>query len=84
MTLRIYLPNGGPWMGDLLQVYVLERKEKQREGTEVYLGLLPDSPIIRKGEEVRADQLEPGDIIWFKNEPLKVVWIRPWPPEEKE
>ena len=82
--MRILLPDGGMNMEGLIQVKVLERKEKQQDGMEVYLGLLADSPIIRRGEEIRADEMEPGDIVWFKDEPLKVVSIRPWPPEEKE
>lgn len=80
----IYLPEGGVPMGDLLQIHVLERKEKQREGREVYLGLFPDSSVIRKGDEVRADELEPDDIIWWDEQPLKVVWVRPWPGGDDE
>lgn len=71
-------------MGDLLQIHVLERKDKQKEGREIYLGLLPGSPVIRKGEEIRADEVRPDDIIWHRDEPLKVVWVRPWPSEREE
>ncbi len=68
----------------MLQIHVLERKEKQREGREVYLAILSETLVIRRGEEVAASEVEPGDIIWWKDEPLKVVAIRPWPPEREE
>lgn len=74
----------GVVVGELIQIHVLERKDKQREGREVYLGLLPGSTVIRKGEEVRADQVQADDIIWFRDEPLKVVGVRPWPSEREE
>lgn len=63
----------------LIQVHVLERKEKQKPGRDVYLGLYPDTPIKRKGEMVRVSDLKPDDIVWWDKEPLKVVWVRPWP-----
>ncbi len=68
----------------LIQIHVLERKEKQREGREVYLGLMADSLVTRKGEKVRAEDVRPDEIIWFRDEPLKVVWVRPWPSEREE
>lgn len=69
---------------ELFQVHVLERKDKQKPGREVYLGLFPDTPIKRKGEMVRVSDLKPDDIVWWEGEPLKVVWIKPWPVEELE
>jgi len=67
---------------DLIQVHVLETKVKQKPGRDVYLGLFPDTPIKRKGEMVHVGDLEPGDVVWWKGEPLKVVSVRPWPGEE--
>jgi hypothetical protein len=64
---------------ELIQVHVLERKDKQKPDRDVYLGLYPDTPIKRKGEMVTVGDLKPDDIVWWDNEPLKVVWVRPWP-----
>ncbi len=68
----------------LIEVHVLERKDKQKPGRDVYLGLYPDTPIKRKGEMVTVGDLKPDDIVWWDNEPLKVVWVRPWPGGEPE
>lgn len=64
---------------DLFQVFVLERKDKQSPGREAFLGLYSDTPIQRKGETVFVGDLNPGDVIRFKGEPLKVVWVKLWP-----
>jgi len=66
----------------LIQVHVLETKPKQKPGREVYLGLFPDTLIKRKGEMVHVGDLKPDDVVWWKGEPLKVVWVRPWPEDE--
>lgn len=64
---------------ELFQVHVLERKDKQAPGREAFLGLYSDTTVKRKGEEVLVGDLNPGDVIRWKGEPLKVVWIKPWP-----
>lgn len=69
---------------ELIQVHVLERKDKQKPGRDVYLGLYLDTPIKRKGEMVTVGDLKPDDIVWWENEPLKVVWVRPWPDGKPE
>jgi len=68
--------------GILLQVYVLERKDLQKPRRDVYLGLYPGDPIIRRGEEIAARDLKADDVVWYENEPFKVIWIRPWPPDD--
>lgn len=68
-------------MSELIQVHVLERKDKQKPGREAFLGVYPDTPIQRAGVTVHVGDLQPGDIIRWKDEPLKVVWVKPWPPE---
>ena len=68
----------------MLQIHVLERKEKQREGREGYLAILPETLVICRGKVVAASEVKPDDIIWWKDEPLKVVTVRPWPSEREE
>lgn len=66
---------------ELFQIHVLERQDKQAPGREAFLGVYQDTPIQRAGETVHVGDLKPGDVIRFKGEPLKVVWVRPWPNE---
>ncbi len=66
---------------DLFQVHVLERKDKQKPGREAFLGVYQDTLIKRKGKWVHVGDLKPGDVIRWKDEPLKVVWVKPWPKE---
>ena len=67
----------------LTQVHVLERKDKQKPDREVYLGLYPDTPITQLKSKDRISitvgELKPDDVIVYRGEPLKVVWVRPWP-----
>ena len=65
----------------LFQVHVLERQDKQKPGREAFLGVYQDTPIQRKGVTVHVGDLQPGDVIRWKGEPLKVVWVKPWPDE---
>lgn len=74
-------------MTQLIQVHVLERKDKQKPDRKVYLGLYPDTPITRLKSkdkiQTTVGKLEPDDVIIYRGEPLKVVWIRPWPDNQK-
>jgi len=67
----------------LTQVHVLERKEKQKRGRDVYLGLFEDAPITQLKSkdriQITVNDLKPDDVIVYRGEPLKVVWVRPWP-----
>ncbi len=63
-------------MGTFLEISVLESKDKQAPGRSVYLMLYESMPIKRKGEIVKAGDLRPGDIVWWNDEPLKIVSIR--------
>ncbi len=65
-------------MADMVQIKVLERKEKQRPGRTVYLVLFESTELKRKGEMVQASAVAPGDVVWWRGEPHKVVWIKPW------
>lgn len=68
----------------MLEIRVLERKDKQRPGREVFLMLYESMTVKRKGEEVKASDLAPGDIVRWKGEPLKVVSIKPKEPANDE
>lgn len=61
----------------MLEILVLERKDKQRPGRTAYLMLYESMTVTRKGEEVKASDLAPGDIVRWRDEPLKVVSIKP-------
>jgi len=67
----------------LIQVHVLERKDKQKPDREVYLGLYPDTPItqLKSKDKIQTTvgNLKEGDVVLYRGEPLKVVWVRPWP-----
>lgn len=73
-------------MTELVQVYVLERKDKQKPGRDVYLGLYPDTPITRLDSknkiQITVGDLKEGHVIVYRGEPLKVVSVRPWPGEK--
>ncbi len=69
---------------ELFQVHVLERKDKQKPGREAFLGVYQDTSIQRAGETVHVGDLKPGDVIRWKGEPLKVVWVRLWPGDDDE
>jgi hypothetical protein len=61
----------------MLEIRVLERKDKQRPGREAFLMLYESMTVKRKGEEVKASDLAPGDVVRWRGEPLKVVSIKP-------
>lgn len=65
-------------MGKMLQVKVLEKKDKQAPGREAWLMLYEWMQIKRKGKMVKVKDLVPGDIVWWANEPLKVISVKPW------
>lgn len=65
-------------MGDMVQMQVLEPKEKQRPGRTVYLVLYEWMEVKRKGAMVKAREVAAGDVVWWGGEPFKVVWIKPW------
>ena len=71
-------------MGKMLQIKVLERKDKQAPGREAWLMLYEWMEIKRKGEMVKVAALVPGDVVWWNDEPLKVVSIEPYTRNEKQ
>lgn len=71
-------------MGKMLQIKVLERKDKQAPGREAWLMLYEWMEIKRKGEMVKIKDLVPGDVVWWNAEPLKVVSVEPYTRNEKE
>jgi len=62
----------------MLQIRVLETKDKQRPGRDVSLCLYPHMTVERGGELVAASELKPDDVIRYKGEGLKVVSIEEW------
>lgn len=67
-----------PRPGELLKIEVLETKDKQRPGREVWLCLYPEMTVTRGGEQVAAADLKPDDIIRYLGEGLRVVSVETW------
>lgn len=65
-------------MGNMVKIRVLERKDKQAPGRSCYLMLYEWMEVKRKGEMIKAKDVQPGDVVWWADEPLKVVSIEPW------
>ncbi len=65
-------------MGEMVKIKVLERKDKQAPNRECWLVLYTWMELQRKGQTIKAADVQPGDVVRWNGEPLKVVSIEPW------
>ncbi len=65
-------------MGEMVKIKVLERKDKQAPNRECWLVLYTWMELQRKGQTIKAADVQPGDVVRWNDEPLKVVSIEPW------